>query len=191
MEQVGRLVEDLTPHTPQGQLLGHQWSELAAVCGRGTAVSLIVNTTPLGMSPNIETTPWSEKLPFPSRAFVYDLVYNPAETTFVKQAREGGCSAVTGLGMLLHQGAQAFQLWTGQAPDRQIMAAAIIPSTNNERHTMLGDQERRMILAKIEALAATIHSRNQDLSEEEADAIADRFAREVIEEMVGEGKIKY
>ncbi|MFZ0546795.1 MAG: shikimate dehydrogenase, partial [Candidatus Promineifilaceae bacterium] len=125
MEQVQRLVDELTLHTPQGRLLAHGWSELADVCGRETAVSLIVNTTPLGMSPRIETTPWPEKLSFPTGAFVYDLVYNPSETLIVRQAKEAGCRATTGLGMLLHQGAQAFRLWTGQEPDRLVMANAI------------------------------------------------------------------
>ncbi len=125
VEQVKRLVEDLAPHSSKGQLLAHHWSALADVCAR-TAVSLIVNTTPLGMSPNVNTTPWPQTLPFPQNAFVYDLVYNPAETAFFRQAKEAGCQATTGLGMLLHQGAQAFKLWTGQEPNRDVMADAII-----------------------------------------------------------------
>jgi shikimate dehydrogenase len=125
IEQAQRLVVEIAPHTPQGQLLAHHWSELEDVSGVISAVSLIVNTTPLGMSPNVETTPWPDDLVFPAGAFVYDLVYNPAETTFVKQAQKAGCQAMTGLGMLLNQGAQAFQLWTGSKPDRQVMAKAI------------------------------------------------------------------
>lgn len=124
MEQAQRLVEELAPHLPQGQLLAYHWPDLAEII-EGTAASLIVNTTPLGMSPNIGTTPWPENLPFPPGVFVYDLVYNPAETKFVKQAKEAGCRAVTGIGMLLHQGAQAFKFWTGKEPDRQVMAKAI------------------------------------------------------------------
>lgn len=125
LEQAQQLVADLAPYTPQGQLLAHHWSDLAEACRSSSAVSLIVNTTPLGMSPNVETTPWPENLPFPAAAFVYDLVYNPTETTLVQQAREAGCRATTGLGMLLHQGAQAFQLWTGQDPDPNVMANAL------------------------------------------------------------------
>jgi shikimate dehydrogenase len=125
MEQADRLVDELVPHTPQGALAAYHWSKLGEVCRSLTTVSLIVNTTPLGMSPNVETTPWPESLRFPAGTFVYDLVYNPAETTLVKQAREAGCSATTGLGMLLNQGVQAFQLWTGRKPDPQIMANAL------------------------------------------------------------------
>jgi shikimate dehydrogenase len=125
MEQADRLVDELVPHTPQGALAAYHWSKLGEVCRSLTTVSLIVNTTPLGMSPNVETTPWPESLRFPAGTFVYDLVYNPVETTLVKQAREAGCSATTGLGMLLNQGVQAFQLWTGQKPDPQVMANAL------------------------------------------------------------------
>lgn len=125
IEQAQRLVDEVGPHTPQGTLSVYHWSELAGVCSRLTAVSLIVNTTPLGMSPNVAGTPWPENLPFPTGAFVYDLVYNPAETMLVKKARKAGCPATTGLGMLLHQGVLAFQLWTGQKPDPQVMAKAL------------------------------------------------------------------
>jgi shikimate dehydrogenase len=125
MEQADRLVDELVPHTPQGALAAYHWSKLGEVCRSLTTVSLIVNTTPLGLSPNVETTPWPESLRFPAGTFVYDLVYNPVETTLVKQAREAGCSATTGLGMLLNQGVQAFQLWTGRKPDPQIMANAL------------------------------------------------------------------
>jgi shikimate dehydrogenase len=125
MEQADRLVDELVPHTPQGALAAYHWSKLGEVCRSLTTVSLIVNTTPLGMSPNVETTPWPESLRFPAGTCGYDLVYNPAETTLVKQAREAGCSATTGLGMLLNQGVQAFQLWTGQKPDPQVMANAL------------------------------------------------------------------
>jgi shikimate dehydrogenase len=124
IEQAQRLASALTSYATQGQLLAYHWSDLAKLI-EGTAVSLIVNTTPLGMSPHIEVSPWPEKLPFPIGAFVYDLVYNPAETKFVKEAGEAGCRAATGLGMLLHQGAQAFHLWTGHEPDQQLMANTI------------------------------------------------------------------
>jgi shikimate dehydrogenase len=124
IEQARQLVADLSPHVSDGLLLAYHWPALAEVC-EVTAVSLIVNTTPLGMFPNTDTTAWPQGLAFPSTAFVYDLVYNPAETALVRQAREAGLEAVSGLGMLLNQGVQAFELWTGQKPDREIMAATL------------------------------------------------------------------
>lgn len=82
---------------------------------------LIVNTTPLGMTPHIETTPWPEDIPIPATTFVYDLVYNPRQTKLMHQAQATGCRAANGLGMLLQQGALAFRLWTGVEPDIMVM----------------------------------------------------------------------
>jgi shikimate dehydrogenase len=86
---------------------------------------LIINTTPLGMIPRIDLSPWPEDLAFPDGAFVYDLIYSPAETRLMRQARESGCGAVNGLGMLLYQGAEAFRLWTGRKPDLGTMASSL------------------------------------------------------------------
>ena len=65
---------------------------------------LIVNTTPLGMHPNVEDFPWPANLPFPKKVFVYDLVYNPPETTLLRSARNSGLPAANGLGMLVRAG---------------------------------------------------------------------------------------
>ncbi|MEK7442210.1 MAG: shikimate dehydrogenase [Chloroflexota bacterium] len=86
--------------------------------------ALILNCTPLGMSPNIDSSPWFDSVPFPKEAFVYDLVYNPRETKLVKQARAQGLSAATGLGMLIEQGALGFELWTGKDAPRKVMREA-------------------------------------------------------------------
>ena len=86
--------------------------------------ALILNTTPLGMTPHLEGTPWIEGTPFPPDAFVYDLVYNPPETLFVRQARSAGLRAATGLGMLVEQGALAFELWTERQAPREVMREA-------------------------------------------------------------------
>ena len=88
-------------------------------------VSLIVNTTPLGMIPRADLCPWPAGRPFPPLAAVYDLVYNPRETELVRRARQAGLAAVTGIGMLVEQAALAFELWTGQTAPRQVMFAAV------------------------------------------------------------------
>ena len=88
-------------------------------------VELIVNTTPLGMTPNVDQSPWPDELPFPKNATVYDLVYNPRETKIFKAARAQGLPAATGLGMLIEQAALGFQIWTGLTPSREILRAAV------------------------------------------------------------------
>jgi shikimate dehydrogenase len=88
-------------------------------------IALIVNTTPVGMSPHTDQSPWPENLPFPPHAAVYDLVYNPSETRLVKDACSQGLHARTGRGMLLEQAALAFELWTGKRPSREVMLLAM------------------------------------------------------------------
>jgi shikimate dehydrogenase len=88
-------------------------------------LGLIVNATPLGMSPHVETCPWPDGLEFPAEAAVYDCVYNPRETLLVKRARAAGLPAETGLGMLLEQAALAFEIWTGALADREAMRKAV------------------------------------------------------------------
>ena len=88
-------------------------------------LSLVINTTPVGMTPHIDQSPWPENLPFPPRAAIYDLVYNPLETQLVRDARMQGLPATTGLGMLIEQAALAFEAWTGHCPSREIMSAAV------------------------------------------------------------------
>lgn len=86
---------------------------------------LIVNTTPVGMHPHIDISPWPEGLPFPENAAIYDLVYNPRKTLLVRQARAAGLPAITGLGMLIEQAALAFKRWTGLEAPRKAMREAV------------------------------------------------------------------
>jgi shikimate dehydrogenase len=82
---------------------------------------LIVNTTPLGMHPNVHTSPWPEGESFPRNAFVYDLVYNPQATVFVRTALGAGNRGCTGLGMLIEQAALSLERWAGREAPRDAM----------------------------------------------------------------------
>ncbi|MEO8354624.1 MAG: shikimate dehydrogenase [Chloroflexota bacterium] len=86
---------------------------------------LIVNTTPVGMLPNIDQSPLPENVTLPRDIVIYDLVYNPPETKLVCDARAQGLQATTGLGMLIEQAALAFEVWTGYKPPRDILWNAI------------------------------------------------------------------
>lgn len=92
---------------------------------RPLTFDLLVNTTPVGMSPNVDASPWPENLPLPKNAAVYDLIYNPRETKLVRDARAAGLPATTGLCMLIEQAALAFEIWTGRHPPREPLAAAV------------------------------------------------------------------
>jgi shikimate dehydrogenase len=87
--------------------------------------SLIVNTTPVGMAPHPNESPWPPEVQFPKGAALYDLVYNPPETLLVKQAWKAGLEAVSGLGMLIEQAALAFERWTGVEAPRDVMRGAV------------------------------------------------------------------
>ncbi len=85
---------------------------------------LIVNCTPLGMSPDVDASPWPEEVPFPAGASLYDLIYNPPVTRLMDQARRAGLRTANGLGMLVWQGAYAFEAWTGVMPPVDVMDTA-------------------------------------------------------------------
>jgi len=86
---------------------------------------LVVNCTSLGMTPNIEGLPWQDDLPFQPGQAVYDLVYNPRKTRLLAQAERDGATAIGGVGMLVWQGAIAFERWTGITPPVDVMRQAI------------------------------------------------------------------
>ena len=73
---------------------------------------LLVNATSVGMDG--QSSPVPESIVLPETLLVADIIYQPFETTFLKWARSQGNPAVNGLGMLLYQAAEAFQLWTGK-----------------------------------------------------------------------------
>lgn len=88
------------------------------------AADLIVNCTPVGMFPRADESPWPEGTPFPARATLYDLVYNPPVTALMRRAEAAGARVIGGLGMLVRQGALAFEQWVGIAPPLAIMTEA-------------------------------------------------------------------
>jgi shikimate dehydrogenase len=138
LAQAGWRVSVLARRAEQAQLLageiGLAAGALEKVKGGGLDEStlnrlssdcdLLINTTPLGMHPNEDTCPWPESLALPSRAGVYDLVYNPLETRLVRRARASGLRAASGAGMLVAQGALAFQRWTGLDAPFDVMKKA-------------------------------------------------------------------
>ena len=88
-------------------------------------ISLLVNTTPIGMTPDIDQSPLPQNISIPNGTIIYDLVYNPRETKLVRDARAQGLQATTGLGMLIEQAALGFTLWTGHNPPREAMMTAV------------------------------------------------------------------
>ena len=84
-----------------------------------TKADLLVNATSVGMDGSSQPIPTSIVLP--EKLLVADVIYQPFETPFLKWAKEQGNQSINGLGMLLYQAAEAFELWTGkEMPTDQI-----------------------------------------------------------------------
>jgi shikimate dehydrogenase len=88
-------------------------------------MDLLLNATSLGLKAD-------DPLPLDTQAFalaraaaVYDMVYRPAETPLLRLSREAGCRTANGLGMLLHQGAQALEIWSGLPAPVAVMRRAL------------------------------------------------------------------
>jgi len=74
---------------------------------------ILVNATPLGMTPDIEDTPVASEF-LRDGLTVFDIVYNPVETRLIREAKAAGLKTISGLEMLVMQGALSFEMWTGK-----------------------------------------------------------------------------
>ncbi len=77
---------------------------------------LIVNSTPVGMFPDVDDSPTNLKESFHKDQLVFDMIYNPTETKLLNLAKQQGAASLGGLKMLVHQAAKSFELWTGEEP---------------------------------------------------------------------------
>jgi len=91
---------------------------------------IIINTTSVGMTPNTSESIINGSDLIKGK-IVMDIVYKPAETKLIKQARKAKCSVITGDRMLIYQAIRQFKLWTGQEPDFRLMEKAILSVLNN------------------------------------------------------------
>lgn len=79
-------------------------------------VDIVINASPVGMHPKIEYSPWPDHIELPENAVFFDMVYNPIETRFLSKAASLGHKTISGVDMLVNQGAISFQVWTGIVP---------------------------------------------------------------------------
>ena len=87
---------------------------------------IIVNATPVGMYPQADQSPIINLSDLQSSLAVCDLIYRPLKTKLIKAAECAGSKTVSGLGMLLHQGAEAFRLFTDSEPPLEVMRESLI-----------------------------------------------------------------
>lgn len=116
---------------PTPSLEIHLWENLGQLLPETT---LLVNTTPVGMHPQVDNTPVDRVLmeKLPTTAIAYDLIYTPKPTLFLKQAASVGVTTFDGLEMLVQQGAEALQLWLGQPVPVDIMRQSLLRVLNSD-----------------------------------------------------------
>lgn len=112
----------VTYHYPAASVSCARFPDALAPAAAGAG--LIVNTTSVGMWPDEDAMPWDQALALRPDQIVYDLVYRPRLTAFLRHAQAGGARVIDGLGMLVQQGAAALTRWTGRPAPVAVMRAA-------------------------------------------------------------------
>lgn len=95
----------------------------------GLDVDAVINATPVGMAPHVDALPID--LARLRVRVAFDMVYYPLETRFLAEARGRGLTTISGLEMLVAQGARQFEIWTGQSAPRALMEQAIRQTLNH------------------------------------------------------------
>jgi shikimate dehydrogenase len=86
---------------------------------------ILINTTPVGMHPDIDASP-IPKNNLPEDLVVMDIVYNPIKTRLLEAAEAKQCRTINGVAMFVFQGAQQFELWTGQKAPVEVMHNSVL-----------------------------------------------------------------
>lgn len=121
-DRTQKLAENINSTLPCKAVL-HENKNTAALAQAISESALLLNATSVGMAPNTEGTIIEDTSLYHPDLIVSDVIYNPWETRFLKEAREAGCRTFNGMYMLLYQGAEAFRLWTGkEMPVKEIKA---------------------------------------------------------------------
>ena len=121
-DRTQKLAENINSTLPCKAVL-HENRDTAALAQAISESALLLNATSVGMAPNTEGTIIEDTSLYHPDLIVSDVIYNPRETRFFKEAREAGCRTFNGMYMLLYQGAEAFRLWTGkEMPVKEIKA---------------------------------------------------------------------
>ncbi|PAD80415.1 shikimate dehydrogenase [Paenibacillus campinasensis] len=115
--------------------LSEEWSKLADIRGFGeeasrevlAAADVVINTTSVGMHPNIGDVPVNPDF-IREGAVVSDLIYNPLKTSLLRESERRQCTVHGGLGMFVNQGAYAFEFWTGLDAPVTAMREAVLNS---------------------------------------------------------------
>ncbi|MBC7785120.1 MAG: shikimate dehydrogenase [Burkholderiales bacterium] len=100
----------------------------AAIVSLGAAdAEIFINTTSVGMHPNVDASPFDSATPdITESTLVFDTIYNPLETKLLRQARQRGARTIAGIDMFVRQAAAQFEAWTGIAAPADVMRDVVI-----------------------------------------------------------------
>ncbi len=93
--------------------------------------NLVINCTPVGMSPNIDRSPVPEEF-LRAELTIFDAIYNPLDTLLIKQAKNIGAKTISGMKMFLYQGVEAFERWTNEKAPISVMEKMILEGLSNK-----------------------------------------------------------
>jgi shikimate dehydrogenase len=125
--------ESLAGDVLDSGLIGEVNSDSISEIGNCLAESdILIDTTPLGMHPHIDDEPIAYAEDMHDDLVVFDAVYNPNETSLLKEAIKAGAKPVYGIKMLLYQGAESFRIWTGRDAPVDVMEDALKKTLNLE-----------------------------------------------------------
>ncbi len=131
IDRAQKLTQHLESYFPEATVQALSIDNMNDIRYKG--LGLIVNTTPVGMK-NIKQTDIGELITLleadgsllDKNTIVSDIVYNPLETPLLKRAKHAGLRTHGGVGMLVHQGAESFKIWTGVQPPVDVMRQAVL-----------------------------------------------------------------
>jgi shikimate dehydrogenase len=114
--------------------IGKEFPEVRVTVGwPKRAVELMVNATSLGLQASDPLPVTEAEFALSKAQAVYDMIYRPATTPLLRAAKAAGGRVANGLGMLLHQGAKALEIWSGQPAPRKVMREALEREVYGER----------------------------------------------------------
>jgi shikimate dehydrogenase len=121
-ERAVELAKEISAASLPGKIRGTGLSGLKELMRNA---DVLINTTTLGMHPNTDTAIATED-ELHSDLTVFDIVYNPLETRLLREAKAAGAKTISGVLMLVYQGAEAFKLWTGVEPPVELMKKTVL-----------------------------------------------------------------
>ncbi len=126
-------VESLASDVSDSGLIGEvAYDSINAIGNYMEGADVLIDTTPLGMHPNISDEPIVKADMMDEDLVVFDAVYNPNETVLIKEVIKANAKPVYGIKMLLYQGAESFKIWTGKTAPIDVMEKALRNTLNLE-----------------------------------------------------------